>query len=77
MKMTTKDVKEITYMPLVTFFNVLERPGKNRKGGCNNPLFRTKVKIHVGNQWLQLILSLQSYKNNDFFLLEEEQAINW
>ena len=38
MKMTAKDVKEITYMPLVTFFSVLERRGKNRKGGCNNPL---------------------------------------
>ena len=37
MKMTAKDVKEITYMPLVTFFSVLELPGKNRKGGCNNP----------------------------------------
>ena len=34
MKMTAKDVKEITYMTLVTFFSVLERPGKNRK---NNP----------------------------------------
>ena len=33
MKMTAKDVKEITYMPLVTFFRVLERPGKNRKRG--------------------------------------------
>ena len=31
MKMTVKDVKEITYMPLVNFFGVLERPGKNRK----------------------------------------------
>ena len=38
MKLTAKDVKEITYMLLVTFFSVLERPGKNRKGGCNNPL---------------------------------------
>ena len=38
MKMTAKDVKEITYMPLVTFFSVLERQGNNRKGGCNNPL---------------------------------------
>ena len=28
MKMTAKDVKEITYMPLVTFFSVLEQPGK-------------------------------------------------
>ena len=24
-------------MPLVTFFSILERPGKNRKGVCNNP----------------------------------------
>ena len=24
-------------MRLVTFFNVLELPEKNRKGGCNNP----------------------------------------
>ena len=30
MKMTAKKVKEIT-------FSVLEQPGKNRKGGCNNP----------------------------------------
>ena len=37
MKMTAKDVKEITYMPLVTFFSVFEQLGKNRKGGCNNP----------------------------------------
>ena len=28
MKITAKDVKEITYMPLVTFFSVLERLGK-------------------------------------------------
>ena len=28
MKMTAKDVKEITYIPLVTFFSVLERPEK-------------------------------------------------
>ena len=33
MKMTAKDVKEITYMPFVNFFSVLERPRKNRKGG--------------------------------------------
>ena len=37
MKMTAKDVQEITNMPLVTFFSVLERPGKNSKGGCSNP----------------------------------------
>ena len=35
--MTAKDVKEITFMPLVTFFSVLERPGKNRKGGLQQP----------------------------------------
>ena len=38
MKMTAKDVKEITYMPLVTFFTFLERPGKNRKGVATTPL---------------------------------------
>ena len=27
-KMTPKDVKEITYMPLVTLFSALERQGK-------------------------------------------------
>ena len=32
MKMTGKDVKEITYMPLVTFCSVLEQLGKTRKG---------------------------------------------
>ena len=37
MKITAKDVKEVTYMPLVTFFSVLERLGKNRKGSCNPP----------------------------------------
>ena len=48
MKMTSKDVKEITYMPLVTFFSVLERPGKkNRKGRCNPPppLVRRGLKL--------------------------------
>ena len=39
MKMTTKDVKEITFMPLVTFFSVLERPGENRnRGVATTPL---------------------------------------
>ena len=38
MEMTTKDVKEIMYMPLVTFFSVLERPGKNRNGVATTPL---------------------------------------
>ena len=37
MKMTAKDVKEITYYALGIFFSILERPEKNRKGGCNNP----------------------------------------
>ena len=40
MKMTAKYLKEITYMPMVTFFSILERPGENRKGGCNNPPVR-------------------------------------
>ena len=39
LKMTAKDVKEITYMPLVTFLSVFERPGKkNRKGVATTPL---------------------------------------
>ena len=37
MKITAKGVKEITHMPLVTFFSVLERPGENRRGSCNPP----------------------------------------
>ena len=37
MKMIAKDVKEITNLPLVTFFRVLERPGKNRKGVLRQP----------------------------------------
>ena len=40
MKMTAKDVKEITYMPLVTFFSVLERPGKTVRGLQQPPLVR-------------------------------------
>ena len=45
MKMTAKDVKEITYMPLVTFFSVLERPGKNRKGVATTPLVRRGLNL--------------------------------
>ena len=37
MKMTTKDVKEIIYMPSVIFLSVLEWPGKNRKGELQPP----------------------------------------
>ena len=44
MKMTANDVKEINHMPLVNFFNVLERPGKNCKGGCNNQGVRRGLK---------------------------------
>ena len=32
MKMTEKDVNDITYMLLVTFFRVLERPGETVRG---------------------------------------------
>ena len=39
-KMTSNDVKEITYMPLITFFSVLERPGKTRTGVQPPPLPR-------------------------------------
>ena len=35
--MTAKDVKEITFMPLVTFFSVLERPGKTVRGVATTP----------------------------------------
>ena len=44
MKMTAKDVKEITYMPLVTFFSVLERPEKNVRGLQQPPLVRLGLK---------------------------------
>ena len=45
MKMTAKDVKEITYMPLVTFFSVLEPPGKTVRGLQQPPpLGLTRVK---------------------------------
>ena len=33
-------------MPFVTFFCVLERPGKNRKGGFNDPLGSARVNGH-------------------------------
>ena len=48
-KMTAKDVKEITNMPLVTFFSVLERPGKNRKGVTTTPLLRRGL-LHKTSQ---------------------------
>ena len=45
MKMTAKDVEEITYMPLVTFFSVLERPGgKTVKGLQQPPLVRRGLR---------------------------------
>ena len=37
-KWVQSDVKEITYMPLLTFFSVLERPEKNRKGVATTPI---------------------------------------
>ena len=61
----TKDVKEITYMPLVTFFSVLELPEKNRKGGCNNPLWldelRVKDGLEMGIIGAKIILRLVSF----------------
>ena len=62
MKMTAKDVKEITYMPLVTFFSVLERPRKNRKGFATTPLVATttpwtevlRCVVNVVDQFLDM-----------------------
>ena len=49
MKMTAKDVKEITYMPLVTFFSVLEwPPGKTVRGLQQPPLVRQGL---MGKLW--------------------------
>ena len=48
MKMTAKDVKEITYMPLVTFCSAVERLGKNRKGVATIPLVRRGLTILLG-----------------------------
>ena len=49
MKMTAKDVKEITQMPLVTFFSVLELPEKNRKGVATTPpLVRRGLNVKGG-----------------------------
>ena len=64
MKMTAKDIKEITYIPLVTFFSVLERPGKNRKGVATTPLVRRGLNIcyscpiqHHNSQFLEAKLN--------------------
>ena len=45
--MTAKDVKEITYMPLVTFFSILEQSVKNRKGVATTPLERRWLSIYI------------------------------
>ena len=50
MTMTAKDVKEISYMPLVTFFSVSERPGKNRKGNNPPPLVRRGLMFFGGRK---------------------------
>ena len=50
MKMTAKDVKEITYMPLVTFFSVLDRPGKTVRGLQQPPLVRRGIKKETKNR---------------------------
>ena len=47
MKMTAKDVKEITFMPLVTFFNVLERPEKTVRVLQLPPLVRRELIIII------------------------------
>ena len=55
-KMTAKDVKEITYMPLVTFFSILERPGKTRKGVATTP--PPLVRRGLNFQCLHLIVTV-------------------
>ena len=57
MKMTAKDVKEITCMPLLTFFSVLERPGKNRKGVATTPLVRRGLKLWLETTLICILLS--------------------
>ena len=48
LKMTAKDVKEITYMPLETFFSVLEQPGKTVRGVATNlPLVRRGLRGYL------------------------------
>ena len=51
--MTSKDVKEITYIPLVTFFSVLERPGKTVRGLQQPPLVRRGLNSLVNQHGLQ------------------------
>ena len=46
-KMIAKGVKEITYIPYITFFSVLERPGKNRKWGLQ-PLLLSHPLVRRG-----------------------------
>ena len=68
--MAAKDVKEITYMPLVTFFSVLERPGKNRKGSCNNPpLVRRGISTCTPQQ-IQSAFALKRYEQHNKMVLE-------
>ena len=64
--MTAKDVKEITYMPLVTFFSVLEWQGKTVRRVQQPPLVRRGLMLiwdsNMLNCWdLQLILGLQDW----------------
>ena len=58
MQITAKDVKEIIYMPLVTFFSVLERPGKNRNWGCNNPPL-----VRRGLKYYDIVFTMLSYED--------------
>ena len=47
MIMTAKDVKEITYMPLVTFVSVLERPVKTVRRVATTKQQQQNVKIRL------------------------------
>ena len=72
MKMTAKDVKEITYMPLVIFCSVLERPGKNHKGVQQPPLVRRGLKTTIFKQnkisKIQTTKKVSKWPPNDRFL---------
>ena len=46
-KKTAKDVKEVTYIPQITFVSVLERPGKkNVRGVATTPFVRRVFKYN-------------------------------
>ena len=57
-------------MPLATFFSVLERPRKNRKGSCNNPPWLDEGLVHVHHTQTQSAFALKSYEQHNKMVLE-------